>query len=692
MTPNPLIEDYEVKKSSNYTRKHTRFISCLFFFAAYFLLLPLHTKTQFGPTSFVQLLSSRLLRQASFVYKPVYPAVGQNLQSKDTSKNTLSSSQRAFGDGVKSNSQNPNHVYAAQGAYSVTLASGPASASINRTSNIGSGKAYWVSPIGTATWPLAYSATPLIGTACSSLATACANASAGNTVYLRGGTYDDMIYPVNSGTASAKITFIAYPGETPVISNVSNTSQWYNFGICLYGVSYIIVDGMDVENPTARIKANFGRPCTLAKGASYNEIRNCIFNGNATPTLGAFIQWWRGDQSNSPIVHNWLHNCTIKNLGYMYWTGTVVASSIGMQIGVPAYDSASVHNTVENCVFYFNGHHNLEVYAPYCVVKNNCWHNEGCMPNATGHLTKYGPDTVPPAASYPLWGHRNVQIYDNGDVTYFYNLWEGNRFGPSGPPGENDGGDGLIIVAPYNIIRYNYIFYAQNNGVLFKTGGAAPEAADNNRFYNNTIYWSGRNNNIAWNPTVDTWQGYSMRWYGTYVRNGNVIINNIMYKHGGTVDINTNTGVNRIEKNWMTANGDPLFINPDISNTFSTTLPNLGIRSNSPCVGAGEALTTANEAGSQSTTLVVSDAMFFQDGTWGSALTHGVTLFPDWIAIGTVNNIVQISSINYFTNTITLTSPMTWSKRASIWLYSDSSGRRVLYGTAPDIGAYPVVR
>jgi hypothetical protein len=69
-------------------------------------------------------------------------------------------------------------------------------------------------------------------------------------------------------------------------------------------------------------------------------------------------------------------------------------------------------------------------------------------------------------------------------------------------------------------------------------------------------------------------------------------------------------------------------------------------------------------------------------------MARGVTLFPDWIAIGTVGNAVQISSINYDTNTITLASPMIWTNDAPIWLYKNSSGVRVLYGTAPDIGAH----
>ncbi|MEO0249212.1 MAG: hypothetical protein ABIN58_06640, partial [candidate division WOR-3 bacterium] len=86
-----------------------------------------------------------------------------------------------------------------------------------------------------------------------------------------------------------------------------------------------------------------------------------------------------------------------------------------------------------------------------------------------------------------------------------------------------------------------------------------------------------------------------------------------------------------------------------------------------------------------STTLVVDDALYFQDGTWGSALAGHQA---DWIAIGTVGNVVQIQSINYSTNTIILASPMTWSDRANIWLYKKSDGKRVLYGSAPDYGAH----
>jgi hypothetical protein len=63
-------------------------------------------------------------------------------------------------------------------------------------------------------------------------------------------------------------------------------------------------------------------------------------------------------------------------------------------------------------------------------------------------------------------------------------------------------------------------------------------------------------------------------------------------------------------------------------------------------------------------------------------------MHADWIAIGTVDNVVQIQSIDYSTNTITLAAPTTWADGAPIWLYKKSDGTQVLSGSAPDMGAH----
>jgi hypothetical protein len=210
------------------------------------------------------------------------------------------------------------------------------------------------------------------------------------------------------------------------------------------------------------------------------------------------------------------------------------------------------------------------------------------------------------------------------------------------------------------------------------------------RVCHNTIYKSG-----IGDPDISNWirvglaaSGY---WDSTFWPwpEDSACKNNINYDWRTAETDITTQGELGYENNY---NLNPSFVNTDISDPHSLTLPNLSLQANSPCINAGASLTLANGAGDNSTTLVVDDAGWFQDGTWGSALARGVTHFPDWIAIGTVGNVVEIESINYDTNTITLASPMTWANDAPIWFYKNSSGERVLYGTAPEFGAHPVVR
>ena len=114
----------------------------------------------------------------------------------------------------------------------------------------------------------------------------------------------------------------------------------------------------------------------------------------------------------------------------------------------------------------------------------------------------------------------------------------------------------------------------------------------------------------------------------------------------------------------------------------------MNLQPDSPAIDAGAELTHAIGAGTNATQLAVEDVLYFQDGTWGADLARNITMFPDWIAIGRTDKAVQIASIDYIRNIITLAKPMTWDPGAKIWLYRRSDGTRVLYGKAPDLGAY----
>ena len=138
-----------------------------------------------------------------------------------------------------------------------------------------------------------------------------------------------------------------------------------------------------------------------------------------------------------------------------------------------------------------------------------------------------------------------------------------------------------------------------------------------------------------------------------------------------------------------------MFVDPNLADPNSWTSPDLNLRSNSTAIDGGTYLTQANGSGSNSITLVVDDARYFQDGKFGSASGINTANWPtsvniqaDYIAIGTVSNTVKISSVNYSTNKITLASAKTWANDAKIWLFKKSDGEIVLTGSAPDHGAY----
>ena len=98
---------------------------------------------------------------------------------------------------------------------------------------------YWASPDGQAVWTSCRGDLPLSGPSACALSTANTNASAGDTVYLRGGTYSGQeIRPSNSGTfESNRIVFTNYDQENVLIRDSA-------YGIYIYKKSYITVNGV----------------------------------------------------------------------------------------------------------------------------------------------------------------------------------------------------------------------------------------------------------------------------------------------------------------------------------------------------------------------------------------------------------------------------------------------------------------
>ena len=414
---------------------------------------------------------------------------------------------------------------------------------------------YWVDDDGAVTtWANCKSDAPLSGASACTLATALTNVVAGDTVWLRGGSYAaGILVNAKDGTARAKITFAAYPGETPEIRNTTN-GIWSGYfeALRLYQSDYIVLRGISfyaLDDPYVG---------GITHTSSHNEIDHCYFDGGygvAADTPKFMV--WTGTSATgeaNAATYNWIHDNTFTNFAW------------GVQIGTYATTAEmySGRNTMEGNLFEYGGHHTLETYSKYNIVRGNSFHNEGWRTT--------GQDKPPD--SNGKYGDRNTQIYGGYSADVF-NLVEGNRYGPSGPGSNDDGGDGLTICSPKNLIRLNEVYGAQNNGVLFKTGGFNVDTyalSDNNRFYRNTVYASGRYNNMAPSSGAGIWQGAAFRWYGSYARTGNIITNNIFRTYGGVSEWYGGSATiytdNTVENNYCTtaqagrcvANGDPLFV------------------------------------------------------------------------------------------------------------------------------------
>jgi hypothetical protein len=588
---------------------------------------------------------------------------------------------------------------------------------------------YWVSPNGTASWANCSGSTPLSATAACSVSTANSNAAAGDMVYLRAGSYSTRLAPANSGTGPAnRITFIAYTGETVTFSG-GNPDFW------LAGVRYIRVSGMTFSDNGNVLWAR------VDNGASHNEVdHNTFINTGGGYDAGSF--YMTGAYSGAWVTYNWIHDNTFTLSGSASGSGgSGCTDGGGDEFIVGSYNPSNTteadnYNTIENNVFSHGPHSNINAYGHYNVIRNNVLHNE---PWSSGCTSYTNPSVFssgnPNYTAYDgLYGHRDMQISDGYNTHATYVLLEGNRIGFAGVNQTNDGADNVSLAAPQNIVRYNFIYASMNPGLMFKyawgQSGGDGDGGTYNRVYNNTIYQSGYG--YPWASTYGApgctlstcpWTMAAIATYDTGATGsaqGNVMKNNIFYQStrytkSGFDVANHTTNVwgdfasGNVTSNWCSgaqtggdnggcsASGNPLFNNPDLSNPSSTTLPDLSLQSTSSAIDGGTYLTTASNSGTNSTTLNVADALYFQDGTWGSDLAQasaglGGTMQADWIAIGTVSNSVQISSVSYGTysnpaGTITLASPMTWNNGAPIWLYKKSDGTQVLYGKAPDYGA-----
>lgn len=546
----------------------------------------------------------------------------------------------------------------------------------------------WVSPTGAATYEGARSRTPLEGAACTSIATLNATAiPAGETIYLRGGEYDrGIILNGDNGTSSNRITIAAYGDFEPVvIRNATYESSTYVFGLRIQGSDYVTIKDIRIEaqDTSGSPTGNRPRPVWIQDGSDYIELIGLDIDGSADEGINADAV-----TAVNGCDHGLIKWCKIYRFGKIGSDGQDNGGCV--QIGTTDHTVADCSNwTIRENVMHSGCHHVLETYGQFNVIVDNLFWNKSWVPDFND------PSNAGTSDDNGLYGNRVLQLDSPplaGDYSEF-NLVEGNRFAGSGVPSDDDGDAQVTIASQDNIVRYNFIYGSVGRGLFFKDDGLSARSV----VYNNT-FWNNAREPVARPSIPQQVIGLSS---GT---NGVAIINNLIWDTQGNAIVYLGgtdiAAVADVRGNYVGAknvNAYPLSpTNPGMLDLTEPTtpeqwVPDLRLPVDGLSKDGGTWLTQANGSGTNSTTLVVDKALFFQDGTWGSSLDE--FLWPDWIAIGTVTNEVEIASINYATNTITLEDPMTWVDDAPIYLYERSNAlgvEPVLMGDAPDQGAFEI--
>ena len=138
-----------------------------------------------------------------------------------------------------------------------------------------------------------------LATAWATIQKACNSASAGSTVYIRGGNYTESLWMNVTGTAGNYITFTAYSGETVVIDGGSTGMQTELLNIA--GPDYIRFDGVTFAHATGP----FSKGVAIRDGSDFIDIVNCTFHDiHFSNNVNAPVNCNSGSNANAFIVYN----------------------------------------------------------------------------------------------------------------------------------------------------------------------------------------------------------------------------------------------------------------------------------------------------------------------------------------------------------------------------------------------------
>jgi hypothetical protein len=433
-------------------------------------------------------------------------------------------------------------------------------------------------------------------------------AEPGDTVYLRAGTYNELVTVNVSGNATAgPITFANYPGETSIIDGTGLTIPGGQNGlITIENQNYIIIQGLQIQNYTTTSKNKVPIGIYITGADSYiqildNHIENIVTSASGcnANALGLAVYGTSANSINNlTIDHNELDDLT---------TGCSESMTINGNVQYWTVSNNLVHDN-NNIGIDAIGYENIggDLLGVMCGTDLCDRARDGdVIGNTVYNITSNSNPAYGSGSNNKSYGADGLYVDGGTRITIERNLVHNTDIGIEAAS-ENPGNDSPgVEKADYITIRSNIVYNSNAVGITiggYAKSGAGGGGSDHIDIVNNTLYGN------------DTSQQGAGEFQVQYHSTNNLFENNILYANSQALFVNSLYSTSPVtadynlyysasgagSSNWTwlgtskstfaaykTASGndtDSLFADPQF---VSTSTPDFHVASTSPAVNAG---------------------------------------------------------------------------------------------------------
>jgi len=418
--------------------------------------------------------------------------------------------------------------------------------------------------------------------------------TAGATVYVESGVYNESVNFPHSGTASSPITFANYPGQTATIDGTGLTVSGVQGLVNIVNQSYVTINGFEIRNystsssgptPAGIWVTGSGTGVQLLNNTVHNIVTKSEKNGNAfgiavygtssTPITqitisGNQVYSLKTGNSESLNVDGNVTYFTISN-NAVHDNDNIGIDAIGFEgVGPSGSDQAKYGLISGNTVYNITSYGNPAYGKQYAADGLYC---DGCAYTIIERNTVYNSDLNMEAASEHK-GHNASYVTIRNNL--FYNA---NAVGVSiGGYASGVGGSDHVVVVNNTLYNNN----TKNQGAEFQI---QYHSTSNNIFENNVVYAG----------TQNVWI-YSYVSGSTATANYNDYYSKAGYSQGTSIDWGSKSNYATYaayqsgsgqDKNSPNAN--PLLVN------VTSNPPNLDLQAGSPAINTGGTSLTCSQ-------------------------------------------------------------------------------------------------